>query len=118
MPRKPRKAKPLEKEIQATILKWLTFKGAFAIRVNSGAVRASHNGKSRLVRFTNRPGCSDILCCLWNGRFAAIEVKRPGEVPTDKQREFLQSIERSGGIGVWVTSVDELELDLKDAGCL
>lgn len=108
----------LEKDIQATILDWLAAIGAFAIRCNSGAMVVEGRHKKRFIRFTNQPGCSDILACLPNGMFAAIEVKRPGNEPTEAQRAFLREVEKRGGIGLWVTSVKELERDLREAGCL
>jgi len=108
--------KPLERDIQKQILEWLNLWGAFAVRTNSGAFVGEHKGKKRFVRFTNRKGCSDILAVLLDGRFMACEVKRPGEKPTDDQRQFLRDVEHRGGLGLWVTSLDQLRSDLREAG--
>jgi hypothetical protein len=48
-----------------------------------------------------------------------IECKRPkgGRLSAD-QKEFLDCINRSGGIGIVVSSVESLELQLKEAGVI
>lgn len=38
----------------------------------------------------------DYIVC-YRGRFIAIETKRPGGKPTDRQRQMMTLIERSGG---------------------
>lgn len=130
LPRKaPVPAPPLEKDVQAAVLDYLRLFGAFAIRVNSGAFAGEHNGKKRFVRFNSEPGCSDLLSVLpggrsasW-GRFAAWECKRPGfkhrpaepgeKLDKDRRRieeqaEFLASVRQRGGIGAFVTSIDDV----------
>jgi hypothetical protein len=84
------------------------------------------------------PGISDLLCCIpiplaelermglrKVGVFAAVEVKPPGWKPPgpkaqarahyDRQRRFIQSIQRAGGLGCFAPSVEtflrELRLD-------
>ena len=63
-----------------------------------------------------RPGISDFLVCL-DGKFVAIEVKRPGYKMTDKQELFQHEVRASGGIAFVAYSVDdvvrELDLDVK-----
>ena len=53
-----------------------------------------------------RVGCPDFIIC-WRGRFIAIEVKRPGNVPTRAQVRQLELIRKAGGIAVVVHSVAE-----------
>jgi hypothetical protein len=48
-----------------------------------------------------------IGCC--NGHFFAIETKRPGGRPTDRQRYIIEAIKRSGG-AVFVIDGDLSEL--------
>lgn len=111
---------PKEKTIQATIMGWLRLWGARPIRINSGAMMGSYKGKERFIRFTSEPGCSDLLCCLPDGRFAAIEVKRPG-ARTDPERlavqnSFLDWIRAAGGLGLMVGSLEELRAALVAEG--
>lgn len=79
---------PREAEIQRQIAEWLTLQGALVVRINSGGIKATHNGKDRFFRFNSAEGCSDLLVC-WKGRYLAIEVKRPGG-KTDKERKARQ----------------------------
>lgn len=107
---------PLEKAIQKECLSWLASVGIFAFRINSGAVSATHNGKRRYMKFNSARGCSDVLAVLPDGRFAAIEIKRPGNLPTDDQRDFLASVQRAGGVALFCTSVPDLQEKLRLEG--
>lgn len=94
-------------------LEYLAAKHILAWRSNSGAIKSSYTNrhgqtKERFVRFNGMPGMSDI-CAVRHGRFLAIEVKRPGEVVTELQREFLDAVTEAGGLGICVHSVDELD---------
>jgi hypothetical protein len=52
-------------------------------------------------------GISDIIG-IYKGKYLAIEVKRPGSNPTDKQQAFLEQVYREGGLAVCVHSWEEL----------
>lgn len=102
----------LEKDIQAGIIDYLHLQGFYVLRTNSGAVPVEYKGKSRLFRGTPA-GTPDIICCCpKDGKLIGIEVKAPGKRPTELQRQTLQAIKRAGGIGIYVTSLDELIKDL------
>lgn len=49
------------------------------------------------------------------GIFVALEVKRPGNKPTGDQQRFLDIVNRRGGIGRCVHSVDEAASALSEA---
>ena len=55
----------------------------------------------------------DILCCI-NGWFVGIEVKRPGEVPTRRQKICMMEIDQADGIAFYATSVDQVKEALRD----
>lgn len=96
-----------EKEIQSAILEYLNLqRNCVAWRFNRGAMAGEYKGKRRFTVF-GPPGCSDILGVL-NGRFLAIEVKRPGNEPTVDQQAFLDSVSHAGGIAAVAHSLDEL----------
>lgn len=57
------------------------------------------------------PGIADILG-IYEGKFLAIEVKRPGLSPTEKQSKFLDAVNRAGGIGFVAHSVDDVVREL------
>lgn len=53
-------------------------------------------------------GSADLIGMLApQGRFLALEVKRPGEKPTREQELFLELVRKSGGVAAVVHSVEE-----------
>lgn len=56
----------------------------------------------------NRRGISDIIACSPQGRFVAIEVKRPGKLSTVSalQRIYLDEVNDHGGIAFATDSMD------------
>ena len=59
-------------------------------------------------------GCPDRVCCF-NGRFAGIEIKREGKLPTPIQNRRMAEIRKSGGIAVWGDSAPMIIEKLKEA---
>lgn len=61
-----------------------------------------------------RPGISDLLVC-GEGKFIAIEVKRPGGRLSPLQEQFLHDIRAAGGLAFVAYSIDDVvrELDLQ-----
>lgn len=97
-----------ESEIQRSILEYLTMRGHFVWRNNSGAYVGEHKGKTRFFRF-GKKGSSDILgCAKSTGKIIAIEVKRLGGDVTPEQNSFLGSIQKENGIAFVAYSVDDV----------
>jgi len=86
-------------------------KVAWAARMNVGGMQDSHGNH---VRFGFR-GLSDVVGMLRDGRFLAVEVKRPGGQPTTAQVEFLGLVSRSGGVAFVARSVEDVMRGLADA---
>lgn len=63
-------------------------------------------GKGRAVRF-GVVGQADISGILTGGRRLELEVKAPGERPTEEQVRFGSMITRYGGVWAVVRSVEE-----------
>jgi len=63
------------------------------------------------------PGVSDIIL-LHAGRFYALEVKAPGNVPTEAQLEFIHRVEAAGGYAAWAQGLDRCLAILEAWGCL
>lgn len=57
----------------------------------------------------------DILCCI-DGRFVGIEVKVPGNKPTQRQRLTIHSIIDAGGVAFWTDSLEYTKEMLEAAG--
>lgn len=107
------KLKPVvryERDIQKDILAMLEIHPsvAWAHRMNVGAhsVANPRTGKSRFVRY-GFVGMSDILGQMKNGQFLAIEVKRPGNTPTEDQHAFLDAVSAAGGVSGWADNLDD-----------
>lgn len=56
---------------------------------------------------TNKRGCPDILACI-NGKFVAIEVKRPGQLKAVSPLQ-KHTIERINDAGGFAFATDNLE---------
>lgn len=62
----------------------------------------------RLVKFGLCEGSSDLIG-IYKGRFVAIEVKQPKKKPTEKQKNFLLTIRKNGGISGCIDSPDKVQ---------
>ncbi|HXT04661.1 MAG TPA: VRR-NUC domain-containing protein [Casimicrobiaceae bacterium] len=82
---------------------------AWAARMNVVAQKID----DRFVR-AGFPGLSDVVGMLRDGRFLAVEVKRPGGQPTTAQVEFLGLVSRSGGVAFVARSVEDVMRGLAD----
>jgi hypothetical protein len=72
-------------------------------RQNTGA----HEVDGRRIRY-GIPGCPDVIGWLKDGRFMAIEVKRPGGELTPAQAAFLAKAEKDGCFTLVAKSVDDV----------
>lgn len=101
----------LEKDIQRGILEWLNDEGFFFWRSNNTPVYSRNNGGKMafrsLPKYTPR-GLPDIMCVI-NGRFVAIEVKRPGSKLRSEQADYGAKCVCSGGIYAMVQSLDDVK---------
>lgn len=84
------------------IFAWKHWQGAFSQEGISDilGVRACYSQTYKNGKWEN----VDLVC----GRFLAIEVKRPGFMPTPAQQRFIDNINDMGGLGVCVHSLEEL----------
>ena len=103
------KVKIKESEIQKAILELLRYRGVFCWRQNVGSFKVDN----RFVSMGYK-GISDIIGVL-NGRFLAIEVKRPDGVLSEAQVEFLRKVRRAGGIAMVAQSLEDVVRLLEDA---
>ena len=115
--------KPLEKEVQTDVLKWLNECGfIWAWRRNVGAMPMPQRGGSpRWVSFGQK-GMSDvegvIILTLPGDDYPLavhleVEVKRPGQKPTPHQMAWLAAHATAGSVAVWADSVPVLEEKLR-----
>ena len=53
-----------------------------------------------------RKGVSDFIF-LHRSLFFALELKAPGNTPTEEQYQFLSDVEAAGGFSAWAVGVDK-----------
>ena len=97
-----RAVNPCERQIVATVLKGLAVSPAVAwcARMNTG--------RKRFVRF-GFVGLADIIGQLTDGRWLAIECKRPGEALTEEQAMFLHWVASAHGVAGIARSWEDVE---------
>jgi hypothetical protein len=96
---------PLEGDRQSEILMYLAVEPMVKmyIRINGGGVKRNQGWVwfYRLFmggRKLEGKGVVDIIGLLRDGRFLALEVKRPDKEPTPEQLEFLALVRDTNGI--------------------
>jgi hypothetical protein len=98
--------------IKASCLRYLEKRRIKAWNNPSGCVRVAPD---RWVHF-GKKGSADLLGCLPDGRFLAVEVKARNGRLSPEQREFLAEIRGLGGLAVMVKSWQELDAVLRREG--
>ena len=93
-----------EQTLVNQIIAYLKFMGHYAWRTNTGAMTTK---EGRFVRFGFK-GVSDILGVLKGGSFIAIEAKIKPNKPTQFQLDFLDEINKRGGIGIVAYDLDDV----------
>lgn len=58
-------------------------------------------------------GMADIFGQLKQGRLLAIEVKMPGEKPSEEQYAFLRTVALNGGVSFWCCSAAQAAFYLR-----
>ena len=91
-----------EAEITRSILRYLKDCGAFCYKHWAGPM--------------GRRGVSDIIGCLPGGRFFALEIKTEKGRVSQFQEQFIQDVNKSGGLGFVARSVQEVRERLAAIG--
>jgi penicillin-binding protein-related factor A (putative recombinase) len=112
--KKLKPSEPLEKEIETSILQYLSIlPECFAFKNQSIAVfdptkKTFRKAKSKFLI----NGTSDILG-VFRGKFLAIEVKRPSnKVRSADQDNFIENIKIHGGVAFYATSIEDVKAGL------
>lgn len=107
-----------EAEVLRAVDRWLTLRGIWHMRCNNAAGKAESGRFMRSFSCGGRAvsGVSDFFA-VKDGRAIWIECKRPiGGRLSDAQRGFLDAMRRNGAAVAVVSSVEELEERLAEAG--
>jgi len=78
--------------------------GATTFRNNTGMLK---NKDGAYVRYGLCEGSSDLIGWTSEGKFLALEIKRPNKHATPEQERFLKAVCKAGGIGAVVHSEEE-----------
>jgi hypothetical protein len=98
--------------VKSAILEYLHVRDFFAWNNPIGAVEVR---PGQWLRF-GKVGSADIMGCLPGGRFLAIECKAERGRLSGTQRDFLNEVERLGGLAIVVRSFQEVDLALRKGG--
>jgi len=102
--RKKLKPKIRERDIQKSILDWLSLRRIFHWRASVGAMKI----RGHFYHF-GQAGQPDIMAVLKStGQFCGIEVKAGGKEQSRKQREFQAEVERAGGLYIVAHSLEDV----------
>lgn len=101
-----------ESQIQRAILDYLAATGVMAFRMNTGAVKAEYNGRTRFMRF-GVPGMADLVA-FPAGRVCWIECKSETGRQSPEQRSFQDQVQRHGHRYTLCRSVDDVIAALGD----
>lgn len=96
----------LEADIQRTILDYLSYKGIFHWRQNSGAMVVP-GPQRRFMKF-GVIGAPDIFV-VKNGSIYGLEVKAPKGKQNENQLAFQEGFEKAGGIYKVVRSLEDVQ---------
>ena len=102
-----------ERDIQRAILDLLHARGVIAWKAGSGGFRVTAPGQRERYVKMGHTGVADIIGVLPPlGRMLAVEVKRPGEVATAEQANFLTTVRQAGGRAFVATSCEDVAREL------
>ncbi len=108
-------ARPLERTVHIAILKWLRAEVSSCVWHTRNEGHRAGLGHIHDAALGSMAGASDLMGVVEYGRpgvFFAVEVKRPGWVPSEvrpAQWAFLDAVRNRGGLGVVAGSVEEVE---------
>lgn len=85
-----------ESDVVRAVLDYLSSKGAYSWRNNTGSVAAEYKGKQRFIRFSE-PGAADVFA-VYRGMFLAFECKTELGMVSEEQHAWRQRIEEAGGL--------------------
>jgi hypothetical protein len=86
--------------------------GVEAWRQNNLAPYDPRQGRFR--KFNGRKGVADVIGILPDGKWFAAEVKAGRDTLSPEQRDFLNSVESSGGFAMCVRDIGEFEEKLRN----
>ena len=114
---KRKKSNSASNSLTKSIIEYINYQHlGFAFRVNTTGIKRKVEGKGEIYTPTTMTkGTADILCCLKNGRFLAIEVKIGKDMQSEAQKSYQHHVEKNCGIYIIATSLDNFLEQIKKA---
>lgn len=102
-----------ESKIQTQIMTMLDFHQgvAWAYVTSTGTYKGLKGGRPIRIGITGMP---DIIGQSINGQMIGIEVKKPGEKPSKEQFDFIEMMNKNGGLAFWTDSMMDAMEKLND----
>ncbi|MBI4151622.1 hypothetical protein HY496_01515 [Candidatus Woesearchaeota archaeon] len=94
-----------ERDVQNVIKTYLELKQFLVVKYPSVGIYKRDTGSYIPLQ---RRGVSDLLACSPIGEFVAIEVKTGYNKPTNEQAQFLEDVNKKGGIGFTAYSLEDV----------
>ena len=101
-----------ENAVVSEIIEYLSWKGIFCWQNKNIATYDRKTGAYRKFGKHQIAGISDILGIMYDGRMLAIECKDGYNKATDEQKEFIDNINKAGGIAFVAYGIDDVEKNL------
>jgi len=101
-----------ENAIQSAIMQYLFYNKIFHWRNNNTPIYDVTRKRFRAMPKGAIKGVSDILGILPDGRFLAIEVKKPRSYMSKEQKLFIKNINENGGVAFMARSIDDVKKHL------
>lgn len=108
------KASASEKIVKQHILEYLEKLHIEAWNNPRGMGQLKHGG---FIKYGGKPGASDILGFLPDGRFLAIETKAEDgkNKASEEQLNFIRMVQANNAVGLVAKSVEEVIVGLREA---
>lgn len=108
-----KKSTASEKEVKQMILEYLGRIGVEAWNNPRGMGQLKHGG---YIKYGGKPGASDILGFLPDGRFLAIETKEASgkNKASEEQLNFIRMVRANNGVGLVAKNLDEVIVALRE----
>lgn len=107
--KKSKKREPLESEIQAAVMDYLSLKKRFFYRSNNIPVFDTTRGVYRAMPKYSMPGLADVTVITDGGYAVFLEIKRPKGRQSEDQKAFEKLCKKWGCEYHIVTDVSQLK---------
>lgn len=94
-----------ESELQKSIKDYLQLKKYIVVKFPSVGI---YKQKTQTYIPQSRRGISDLLACSPEGRFVAIEVKIKGNKASAEQLQFIDEVNKNGGLAFVAYDIDDV----------